>query len=787
MAASNSSISRESQSREYCLRWNNHQPNLVHFFGTLLTKESFVDVTLVSSEGKKMLCHKMILSSCSPYFQKVFEGNPCKHPIVILKDIDYADLQTIITFIYHGEVNISQDRISSILMTANSLQVKGLAEVPPGDLKKPSTPSSTNRKRDRDVERSDSFPAQTLSQNAPIHTSSNSWSTAEEVDENSSAEIPRKKLKKSISAAASSGISTASVSTNGEQPATSSFESGVGASVSRSGEDSSNSGEGRSEILQRSSSGPPPLQVVTHLPTKSRSLDQIRDREVISLDSELSSGGFSENQNYDEGSGGPHGTGYELDLADVKIEAVSDGEIEFEDDEDEEESYGHPDNYEFNELNQAYPNVPSSSSLFHNPVHQFASSRMRRRVKYPKFPGQDNAIVVNSKYEQAIADLVANPALTFREAAQRYSLNASTFGPKGKRGRQLIRQPRIKRLDNETGGELYIDDSKDIFCRDGTMDEDHNSRHDKSRIDESDEPVNVPIVTVSQSSPTPPSSPVEVSSETAPNANKSLSNIVAPSSNANSSSLLKVPNLVEPTGGNNSSLSPTSSGAHLVKQISQPLLPSHTSVLQSASGSNPVIRRQHSQPNPVQQQTTQAKVFPFASSAFKRATLYQLLPADNNHSSKDDDSVPSSGNAFLFDSSSLVQLVPAGDGASRITISPAYTNVKEEKKDGQVGDEVTLTLREDTGSLDSSSGPDGGHPVHRAGHCPALRPGPALGCNFCWNSVDECGRILRRKTKYHCPECHINLCIVPCFQEYHEKADKKKARSKLGLPKPSSM
>ena len=66
------------------------------------------------------------------------------------------------------------------------------------------------------------------------------------------------------------------------------------------------------------------------------------------------------------------------------------------------------------------------------------------------------------------------------------------------------------------------------------------------------------------------------------------------------------------------------------------------------------------------------------------------------------------------------------------------------------------------------------------------RDGPALSCNFCWNTTDGSGRILRRKTKYHCPECQTNLCIgekkhllnclcetkifiaVPCFQQYHE-------------------
>lgn len=60
------------------------------------------------------------------------------------------------------------------------------------------------------------------------------------------------------------------------------------------------------------------------------------------------------------------------------------------------------------------------------------------------------------------------------------------------------------------------------------------------------------------------------------------------------------------------------------------------------------------------------------------------------------------------------------------------------------------------------------------GHCPKAREGPALGCNFCWNTTDSNGRILRRKTKYHCPDCQANLCIVPCFQQYHEALEREK-------------
>ena len=417
---------------------------------------------------------------------------------------------------------------------------------------------------------------------------------------------------------------------------------------------------------------------------------------------------------------------------------------------------------------------------------------------------------------------------------------AGQLGVKCRRGRPLIRQPRIKRPDNETGGELCIDESRDASTEMSKDDdeEDYDApdfrRVEKRRDDgEKGDSVTVPIVTVSQSSPTPPSSPVVVEQpETYPSSVKPFSKISSASNgtssttnsssstnnnnSSNSSSLLMVPSVVESvttstssgSSSSGSTLSPhTTGGVHLVKQISQPLLPSHTTVLSSTSShNNPVIRRQHSSPNPVPHHIVSApagtRLFPLTqSNPLKRGTFFQLLPADNNqhhhhHSSKDDESSPSPGNTIFLESTSLLQLVPTGDGTNRITISPAFTNVKDEKKEcissGDLSPEVTLTLKEESGAVLETSAsldnvPSPSPVVQRAGHCPALRPGPALGCNFCWNSVDECGRILRRKTKYHCPECHINLCIVPCFQEYHEKAEKKKARSKLGLPKPSSM
>jgi len=52
--------------------------------------------------------------------------NPCKHPIVILKDVGHKELVAILQFMYQGEVNVRQEELATFLKTAEMLQIKGL-------------------------------------------------------------------------------------------------------------------------------------------------------------------------------------------------------------------------------------------------------------------------------------------------------------------------------------------------------------------------------------------------------------------------------------------------------------------------------------------------------------------------------------------------------------------------------------------------------------------------------------------------------------------------------------
>lgn len=69
---------------------------------------------------------QVVLSACSSYFQSLFLDHPARHPIVILKDVRFIELRTLIEFMYKGEVNVQYCQLSELLKTAESLKVSFL-------------------------------------------------------------------------------------------------------------------------------------------------------------------------------------------------------------------------------------------------------------------------------------------------------------------------------------------------------------------------------------------------------------------------------------------------------------------------------------------------------------------------------------------------------------------------------------------------------------------------------------------------------------------------------------
>ena len=113
---------------KFCLRWNDFETNISTSFKELRDDQDFFDVTLACGDDKQVQAHKVILSACSPFFRCILKKNPHPHPLLYLKGVKYEEVLSVLDFMYHGEVNVAQEDLSSFLAVAKELEVKGLTQ-----------------------------------------------------------------------------------------------------------------------------------------------------------------------------------------------------------------------------------------------------------------------------------------------------------------------------------------------------------------------------------------------------------------------------------------------------------------------------------------------------------------------------------------------------------------------------------------------------------------------------------------------------------------------------------
>lgn len=702
-----------SGTQYFSLRWNNHPVNLVSVFTGLYQAESLVDVSL-AAEGRHLQAHKVVLSACSEYFQALFSANPCQHPIVILKDVAFEDLQTVVKFMYHGIVNVSSDKLPGVLKTADALQIKGLEKnndllspylgptrllsVPSHQTRQPSTESLPEYLLQRS--RSDGggyFPQRAHSaesrgysfDSGPLEVSrqkrllSPPGSPTQTQPAGSS--HARKKFRQA------SGTTTATTTTTSESASTETVE----------GE------EVKTETIKADSLSPCPefSPDTEHIAKKKRAMFQARKN---------GSGSGSRSS---------------------ELQNSCDGRSDKE---------------------NKQMDTSMSSSISHSSDREEVDRENTLQV--PQLP---------------------HPRTLVR-AVSATELHHSALATKFKRGRFLKRQQCQDAAEESEGGITRSEPppSPPTITVDSTalveqqpprthpfsQSPHHHPHRPPSPLSRPDTPTS-PIVAVS---PCPPPAP--------------HTTIIRQPSLDPLCGLESLPLLYSSSGPPGPRLSPSS----LLRPLPAVRVIPEADPLQADDEDHHQQQQHHLLPHHHHHHPPHSQQQHLAHHHHHQ----QQQPHQHPGAHLQHHSLPG------LPSPSLLYAGVAGTGGPYEAVSPPHHHHQgiltggggnTDRKSASKSTSSSIAGRESGSSVAAASGQQQQHhqpptlsspnrggsqqqftTMEQFGHCPKAREGPALSCNYCWNTSDGSGRILRRKTKYHCPECQTNLCIVPCFQQFHE-------------------
>jgi len=679
---------------------------MVSVFTALYQAESLVDVSL-AAEGKVLQAHKVVLSACSEYFQLLFDAHPCQHPIVILKDVKFDDLQTVVKFMYHGCVNVSSDKLPAVLQTADALQIKGLENKElmdsflgnsrenvsrqasllsvPGQARQPSTDSLPDYLLQRSRSEGAYFPARAHSAES----------------RGMSLELPHPK--DTPPALRPKRLHSPPPAQGAESPS----QLGGGSPYQR--KKFRNRSEKERESTQEGSlrdATPPPATKLEHTPSQESSYQLGDSQEHIAK---------KKRAMFQARKGGSSSGSKSSEMQNSSIDGRA-------------------------EKKGAALESESSSSL----SISHSSDREELQSK------DDNTLQVPS---------IVQSRTMVRAASAGESAQHSALATKFKRGRFLQRQQCQEAETNQEPPDPPTTEQQAV-----------------TRSEPPPSPPAAPQQLVKQHSspllsaqtfpPSPRSSPPPKTEPPDPLVSPPLGGTTFPGP----SPTARQPSLDPLCGLDSIPLLYSSSGPRL--STFRPTLPS---VRITPESEPPVsVLSPHS--------------YPQVSPAPGSPCLLYPSPA------------PYEGVSPPHMSPKHPALPPKPHPVGHHTLSPVLTNTTlpsvshphhnshptppphslyqaphhhhHHHQQQQPPHANPIHPPHHTSSLSNVRGlqynTNSHNTMEQFGHCPKAREGPALSCNFCWNTTDGSGRILRRKTKYHCPECQTNLCIVPCFQQYHE-------------------
>ena len=113
----------------YNLSWHTFTTHLSEVRRELYRDKYFSDITLISDDLRTVPAHRIVLSAASPVMKKLLMINPTVQTQLFLKGIKHQQLESLLKFIYHGEVQVPSNEIDSFLKAGRELKITELSNI----------------------------------------------------------------------------------------------------------------------------------------------------------------------------------------------------------------------------------------------------------------------------------------------------------------------------------------------------------------------------------------------------------------------------------------------------------------------------------------------------------------------------------------------------------------------------------------------------------------------------------------------------------------------------------
>merc|ERR1712208_100015 len=111
----------------FTLSWDDFKKKCPQAFKDLWLDTDLSDVTLATEDGGQLSAHKVILAACSPLFKRLLQKNSNGHPLLYLMGVQLSQLQQLLSYIYLGQCDLTQDQLPAFMATGKQLEVEGLS------------------------------------------------------------------------------------------------------------------------------------------------------------------------------------------------------------------------------------------------------------------------------------------------------------------------------------------------------------------------------------------------------------------------------------------------------------------------------------------------------------------------------------------------------------------------------------------------------------------------------------------------------------------------------------